>query len=321
MSQIGFMSLSAGLGAYGAGLFHLMTQAFFKALLFMAAGIVIHALAGAQDIRQMGGLRRALPWTYRFTLVGALALAAIPPFAGFFSKDAILASAANSGALGWLLWSFGAVGAFLTALYTFRMVFIVFGREMSGFAREHLHKERFEGPLAMVWPVAILAVLATVGGLLQIPGVWHAVDDWIHPVAESIEEASGATAVFSAVTALVLSLAGIALAWALYRRPSYTVERLRRSFPWAARTLEQKFFFDEAYDVAFYEPSSHVATGLHRFVERPLFLASLGDIGGSVRSLSGRVAAAQTGLVRSYALALAAGLAVLAIGFLLAGLR
>jgi NADH-quinone oxidoreductase subunit L len=317
MSQIGYMFLGAGLGAYGAGLFHLMTHAFFKALLFMAAGIVIHALAGEQDIRRMGGLGRELPWTYRFMLVGAFALAAVPPFAGFFSKDAILASAANAGTLGWVLWGFGAAGAFLTALYTFRMVFIVFGRDLSAFAREHLHKERFEGPLAMVWPVAVLAVLAAVGGFLQVPGVWNSIDDWIHPVAESIEEASGGTALFSALAALGLALAGIALAWRLYRKPTHVPERVRSAAPWAARALEHKLYFDEAYDLAFYEPSARTAAGLHRFVERPVFLRSLGDIGGTVRGVSGRVASAQTGLVRSYALALAAGLAVLAVVFLL----
>jgi NADH-quinone oxidoreductase subunit L len=318
MSQIGYMFVAAGLGAYGAGLFHLMTHAFFKALLFMAAGIVIHALAGEQDIRNMGGLGRELPWTYRFMLVGALALAAVPPFAGFFSKDAILASAANSGTLGWALWAAAAAGAFLTALYTFRMIFVVFGGSMSAFAREHLHKERFEGPLAMVWPVAILAVLAVVGGFLQVPSLWHAVDDWIHPVVESVEEASGGTAWFSAIAALVLSLLGIAAAWALYGRKSPFPRRVRERVPWAARTLEQKFYFDEAYDLAFYEPSSHGAVGLHRFVERPVFLSSLGDLGTSVRWIARRLAAAQTGVVRSYALAVACGLVALAVGFLIA---
>ena len=316
MSQIGYMFLGAGLGAYGAGMFHLMTHAFFKALLFMAAGIVIHALAGEQDIRRMGGLGRELPWTYRFMLLGALALAALPPFSGFFSKDAILSSAADSGTLGWVLWGFGAFGAFLTALYTFRMVFVVFGREMSAFAREHIHKERFEGPVSMVWPVAILAVLAIVGGFLQIPGVWHAVDDWIHPVAESVEEASGPTAVFSALAALALSLTGVAVAWVLYRRPSDASARVRQRAPWAARTAEEKFFFDRAYDLVFYEPASRVALAWHRFVEGPLFLRSLGGLASGIRSLSGRVAAAQTGLVRSYALALAAGLAVMAVVFI-----
>jgi len=318
MSQIGYMFVGAGLGAYGAGLFHLMTHAFFKALLFMAAGIVIHALAGEQDIRKMGGLGRELPWTFRFMLIGALALAAIPPFAGFFSKDAVLASAANAGKLGWVLWGLGAAGAFLTALYTFRMLFIVFGRQASGFVREHLHKERFEGPLAMAWPVAVLAVLAVVGGLLQIPGVWHAVDDWIHPVAESIEEASGATAILSALAALGLSLAGIAVAWILYRRPSRAPERARRTAPWAAQLLENRFFVDEAYDVYFYEPASRGASFLHRFVERPVFLTTLGDLGASVRGGGRRLGTAQNGVVRSYAFAVAAGAAVLLVVFLIA---
>ena len=316
MSQIGYMFVGAGLGAYAAGMFHLMTHAFFKALLFMAAGIVIHALAGEQDVRKMRGLGRHIPWTYRFFLVGALALAAMPPFAGFFSKDAILASAANAGTLGWLLWGAGAAGAFLTALYTFRLVFLVFTGEMSPYAREHLHTERFEGPLSMVWPVGILAVLALVGGFLQVPGLWHTVDDWLHPVAESIEEASGTTAWFSALAALALAAAGIFLAWRLYGRPSRGPETLRRRFPWAARALEEKLYFDRAYDAAFYVPWSALALVLRRGVEEIFFLRPLGGLGRTVRGVSGRVAAAQTGLVRSYALALAGGLAVLAVVFL-----
>ena len=318
MSQIGYMFVAAGLGAYAAGMFHLLTHAFFKALLFLAAGIVIHALAGEQDLRRMGGLGRELPLTYRVFLVGALALAAMPPFAGFFSKDAILASAANAGALGWALWAAAALGAFLTALYTFRMVFVVFRGEVSAFAREHLHRERFDGPLSMVWPVLALAVLAVVGGFLQVPGLWHTVDDWLHPVAESIEEASGATAVFSAVAAFVLAAAGIGLAWRLYGRPSDAPAEARRRLPWAARTLENKFYFDEAYDLAFYEPSSRLAVAEHRFVEDPLFLRPLGELGRGVRAVSTRVAAAQTGLLRSYVLALAGGAAVIAIVFLFA---
>jgi NADH-quinone oxidoreductase subunit L len=318
MSQIGYMFLGAGLGAYAAGMFHLLTHAFFKALLFLAAGIVIHALAGEQDMRRMRGLGRELPLTYRLFLIGALALAAIPPFAGFFSKDAILASAANAGWLGWLLWGAGAAGAFLTALYTFRMVFIVFGGEMSAFAREHLHRERFEGPLSMLWPVVGLAALALVGGFLQVPGLWHAVDEWLHPVAESIEEASGATAVFSGLAAFALSASGIFVAWRLYGRPSETPAEARRRFPWAARTLEEKVYFDEAYQLAFYEPASRLALAEHRFLEEPLFLRPLGALGREVRDVSARVAAAQTGLLRSYVLALAGGAAVIAVVFLFA---
>jgi NADH-quinone oxidoreductase subunit L len=317
MSQIGYMFAAVGLAAYGPGLFHLMTHAFFKALLFMAAGIVIHALSDEQDIRRMRGLGRALPFTYRMFAIGALALAAIPPFAGFFSKDAILASLADAGTLGWILWSAGAIGAFLTALYTFRLLFIVFWGEMTPFAREHLHVKRFEGGLTMAWPVAILAVLSIVGGWLQVPWGWDLVTEWIEPVAESAPEATGTTLLFSVLASTALAVTGIWLAWRWYGRPSEVPERARQRLPWAARTLEHKFYFDEAYDLAFYEPASREAVFLTRYVEQPFFLASLGELGTSVRSASRRLSSLQSGYVREYAFALAAGLAVLAIVFIL----
>jgi NADH-quinone oxidoreductase subunit L len=317
MSQIGYMFVAVGLGAYGAGLFHLMTHAFFKALLFMAAGIVIHALSDEQDIRRMGGLARRLPFTYRAFLVGALALAAVPPFAGFFSKDSILGSAANAGALGWGLWGVAAFGAFLTALYTFRLLIIVFWGEPSAFAREHLHVPRFECGLAMAWPVGVLTVLAAVGGFLQVPWGWALVDDWLHPVAESAEEATGFTFTFSVVATTVLALAGIALAWRIWARADPLPGRLRRRYPWAARALEEKLYFDAAYNRAFYEPSARSATLALQYVEEPVFLRSLGELGRGVRSLSGRLSAVQTGSVRSYALALGAGAAVIALVFLI----
>jgi NADH-quinone oxidoreductase subunit L len=317
MSQIGYMFVGVGLGAYGASMFHLMTHAFFKALLFMAAGLVIHALSGEQDIRKMGGLARELPWTYRAFLIGALALAAIPPFAGFFSKDAILSSLIDQGALGWLLWAAGITGAFLTGLYTFRLLFIVFFGEISPYAREHLHRERFEGPLSMMWPVGVLAVLSTIAGFLQVPGGWHLVDTWLEPVVESVEEASGALALFSILCSLAAATGGIAVAWALYRRPGNRPAAIRQRFPWAARILEHKLYFDEAYDVVFYRPTSALAAWLMERIEGPLVLRSLGGLGTGVRDVSDRVAAAQTGRVRAYVLALALGLAVLAVVFLL----
>ncbi len=316
MSQIGYMFVAVGLGAYGPGMFHLMTHAFFKALLFMTAGVVIHALSGEQDIRRMGGLARELPWTYRAFLIGALALAAIPPFAGFFSKDAILASLIDQGSLGVLLWAAGITGAFLTGLYTFRLLFIVFFGEISPYAREHLHKERFEGPVPMMWPIAVLAVLSTIAGFLQVPGGWHLVDTWLDPVVESVEEASGALALFSILASLVAAGGGIAVAWALYRRPGDRPAAIRQRLPWAARTLEHKLYFDEAYDLVFYRPTSALAAWLLGRIEGPLVLRSLGGIGTGVRDVSDRVAAVQTGRVRAYVLALALGLAVLAVVFL-----
>ena len=161
MSQIGYMFLGVGLGAYANGMFHLMTHAFFKALLFMAAGIVIHALADEQDIRKMGGLRQLMPRTYLAFLIGSLALVGIFPFAGFFSKDPILAAALDSGAYGYVLWAAGLAGTFLTGLYTFRLLFLVFWGEPSPFVREHFHApKRDVVGLSLGVPVAILAVLS-----------------------------------------------------------------------------------------------------------------------------------------------------------------
>jgi NADH-quinone oxidoreductase subunit L len=317
MSQIGYMFVAVGFGAYGSGLFHLMTHAFFKALLFMAAGIVIHALSDEQDIRRMGGLARQLPWTYRAFIVGSLALAAVPPFSGFFSKDSILGSAANAGTLGWALWTAGAIGAFLTALYTFRLLFTVFWGELSAFAREHLHVPRFECGLAMAWPVAVLTILSVIGGLIQVPWGWKLVDDWIEPVARSAEEASGTTLTFSVVATTGVALAGIALAWLVWGRPNPMPDRLRRRYPWAARTLEEKFYFDTAYDYAFYEPADRTAVLATRYVEEPLFLRSLGELARGVRLVSDRLSDVQTGRVRSYAFAVGAGAAILTLVFLL----
>ncbi len=316
MSQIGYMFVAVGLAAYGPGMFHLMTHAFFKALLFLGAGIVIHALTDEQDIRKMGGIGRELPWTYRYFFVGALALAAIPPFSGFFSKDSILASVIDAGSLGWAMWALGALGAFLTGLYTFRLLFIVFFGEPSDHVRAHLHKERFEGPLTMMWPVAILAVLATFAGWLQIPGGWELVTDWLEPVAPSIPEATGGLLVLSTVAALALAAAGIALAHRIYRGGVDLPVALRRRAPHLERTLERKLYFDEAYDVAFYEPASRFAVALDRGVERPLVGGSIAGIALAVRSLAGGLSRLASGLVREYALLLAAGLAVLALVFI-----
>jgi NADH-quinone oxidoreductase subunit L len=316
MSQIGYMFVGAGLGAYGVGMFHLMTHAFFKALLFMAAGIVIHALAGEQDIRKMGGLGRELPRTTQAFLAGMLALAGVPPLAGFFSKDAILAHALDAGALGLALFALGVAGAFLTALYSFRLLFLVFRGRRSEHVQQHLHRERFDGPVAMMWPVAALVVLTIAGGWIQVPGGWTAVDTWLEPAARSLQEPAGWMEVLSPILSVGVALAGIALAWRLWGLRSDLPERARRRYPWAARTLEHKLYFDEAYDAAFYEPSSRLALLLGRRIEQPLVLGSVGGMARGVRGLAGRVASTQSGLLRFYALALAAGLAVLVLVFL-----
>jgi NADH-quinone oxidoreductase subunit L len=304
MSQIGYMFLGAGLGAYANGMFHLMTHAFFKALLFMAAGIVIHALAGEQDLGKMGGLRRFLPRTYWAFMVGALALAGVPPFAGFSSKDSILAAALAHGWYGQLLWVAGMVGAFLTGLYTFRMLFMAFWGEPSAFVREHFHAlQRDVVGVSLAVPVGVLTVLAAFGGWLQFGGVWTPVSDWLEPVAPSLVDASSLQEAASSVIAVALGLAGIGVAWWIYAAR-------RATAPAALPLLEQKFYFDELYDALFYRPAVFLANGLLRWVERPLIFGSVRDLSEAIRGLGFETRAIQTGLVRSYVLAIAASLAV-----------
>ena len=331
MSQIGYMFLAAGLGAYPNAMFHLMTHAFFKALLFMAAGIVIHALAGEQDIRKMGGLRRLLPFTFIAFAIGALSLAGIPPFAGFFSKDSILAAALASGWYGQLLWVAGMVGTFLTGLYAFRMLFVVFWGEPSPFVREHLmvgshahareghldheghdeHLHAGEGPLSMTSTVGVLAVLSVIGGFLQFAGVWTPLTTWLDPVARPLVEASGTQEAVSSVLAVLLGAGGIALAWLIYGSRTASAPRVA----WAQTLLERKFYFDEAYDFAFYRPAVFLATGLARWIERPLVFGSVRELVKGF-GLAGRdTSRLQTGLVRTYVLAIAASIAVLTVVF------
>jgi NADH-quinone oxidoreductase subunit L len=312
MSQIGYMFLGVGLGAYANGMFHLMTHAFFKALLFMAAGIVIHALVAEQDIRKMGGLRQLMPRTYWAFVIGALALVGIPPFAGFFSKDPILAAAMEHGAYGYVLWVVGLAGTFLTGLYTFRMLFLVFWGEPSAFVREHFHAPKRDVPgISMASTVGVLAVLSVIGGWLQFSPVWHPVETWLETVAEPIVTPTNWHEAVSSVLAVVLGAAGIGLAWLLYGARRVAVPRLA----FAQRTLEHKFYFDELYDAVFYRPSVWIAQMLRRGVEQPLIAETGRDIGDETRDLGGLVARAQTGLLRTYALAIASSVAVLAIVF------
>ena len=312
MSQIGYMFLGAGIGAYPNAMFHLMTHAFFKALLFLAAGIVIHSLAGEQDIRKMGGLKRLMPLTYVAFLVGSLSLAGIPPFSGFFSKDSILAAALDHGWYGELLWVAGMVGAFLTGLYAFRLLFVVFLGEPSAFAREHFHALRRDlVGWTLAVPVGILTVGAAVGGFLQFAGVWTPVTNWLDPVARPLVEASGAQETVSSVVAVLLGLAGIGVAWVMYGSRTVAVPRIA----WAQRLLEHKFYFDELYDAAFYRPTVALSKGLMRWVERPLVYGSVRELWQTIGLLGRDTSRIQTGLVRTYAFAIAASVAVVTVVF------
>jgi NADH-quinone oxidoreductase subunit L len=311
MSQIGYMFLAVGIGAYANGMFHLMTHAFFKALLFMAAGIVIHSLAAEQDMRKMGGLRQYLPRTYIAFLAGSLALVAIPTFAGFFSKDSILAAALADGAYGDALWVVGIVGALLTGIYTFRMLFMVWHGEPSAFVREHFHalKNDVVG-ISMGGTVAVLTVLATFGGWIQFAPFWTPISEWLDPVTPALVDASGTQELISSICGVAAGALGIWIAWLIYSRRSVEVPR----YAPAQALLEHKFYFDELYNAVFYKPAVVTAHGLAWLVEAPL-LGSVAQVATAFRNLGRDTSRLQTGLVRVYVLAIAAGVAVMAVVF------
>src|SRR5690242_11201680 len=333
MSQIGCMFLGAGLGAYGNAMFHLMTHAFFKALLFLAAGLVIHALAGEQDIRKMGGVGRLMPVTRIAFLIGSLALVGVPPFAGFFSKDSIIAASLTRGWYGAVLFAVALVGTFLTGLYAFRLYLIVFPGEPSPFVREHLmrgshaagmegahttresghevHEHAGEGPFSMTAPVVVLAVLAVIGGWIQFAPFWHLVSDWLDPVAQPLAVPSSTEEALASLFAFLLGLAGIGVAWMIYGAKRWRVPKLAFS----RRVLEHKFYFDEAYDAAFYRPAVFLAKALARWIEGPIIGGSIREIAAGFREAGLDTSRIQTGLVRTYALAIAASLAVITIVF------
>jgi len=315
MSQIGYMFLGAGIGAYASAMYLLVAHAFFKALLFMTAGIVIHYLGGEQDMRRMGGLKALLPKTWLAFLIGSLALVGIPPLAGFWTKDPIIAAALDGDSYTIVLGVLALVGALLTGIYTFRMYFLVWYGERSETVRhaaEHPHHDDRVVHISLGWPVAVLAVLSAIGGLLAIPNVWEPFAIWIGEVAESVIEPSDALDWETSAIAATLGVSGIALAWAIYKKRRIALPAV----PPVRALLEHKFYFDELYDAVFYRPAALLAAWLRTDVEEPVVEGSLGEIGRAGQEAGSAVARAQTGLLRTYAIAVAASAVVLAVVFI-----
>ena len=313
MSQIGYMFLGVGLGAYGNGMFHLMTHAFFKALLFLAAGVVIHHLHDEQDIRRMGGLKSALPRTHVAFLIGTVALVGLPPFAGFWSKDAIIASALERGdALGWTLFVASLVGVLLTGAYSFRLYFAVFqGKPHEAEALHARARESHgEGPRSMLLPVGILAILSAIGGLLSIPGVWHPFTHCVEETGEPLVEATARQDYLVSAISVALGIVGL-----LFARRAFLRDRQLVTAPTAWRLFEHKFYFDELYDALFYRPSTALSNALRRRVEEPVIERSLDEIGSGTILASDGLARVQSGLLRTYALAIAFSVCVLVVVF------
>jgi len=349
MSQIGYMIMGVSVGAYAAGLFHLMTHAFFKALLFMAAGSLIAAMAGEQSLDRMGGFRRALPFTYGCFLIGGLALSGIPPFSGFFSKDEILLVTAERGGWHWALYAIGYLGAALTALYTFRLIFRAFHGEPVPAAREleagtphhgapsnPLTGEPedadvgFPGPthtiaeraLTMRVAMGALSVGAIGAGLIQIPKVDFVVTDFLRPsfADTSLYEphTRNGLLVLGLVLGAAIGLAGIALAYRLWvMRPGSAAAIGARLRPlW--ELFVHKWYFDELTDALIVKPALRAGSFAQSTFERLFVDETL--IGGTtalVRAGSAAVRAAQTGFVRYYAALLLVGVSGVGLYFLL----
>ena len=311
ISQIGYMFLGCGVGAYAAGMFHLVTHAFFKSLLFLAAGSVIHALGGGQDMRRMGGLRKYLPVTFPVFLTGAMAISGVPFLSGFFSKDAILTSAYAGGHH--VLYALGLLGAVLTAFYMFRLIYLTFfGEErFEPGPGQHIH----ESPPAMTVPLVVLAVFSVLAGYIGLPVFFGAKADRFGRFLESVLKApahhpSLPTEALLVLAATASALLGIFLAFVLYKRNPEIPPRLAYRFPGLYRLLVGKYRIDEAYDALFIRP---LVRGSETVYARFDLKVVDGVLNGSAAAtgMAGKgLNILQTGLIRDYALAFVLGVVV-----------
>jgi len=322
VSQLGYMFLAMGVGAYAAGIFHLYTHAFFKALLFLGSGAVIHSLGGEQDIRRMGGLRKELPLTYWTFLVGALAISGVPGLAGFFSKDEILNDAFAGGHP--ILWAVGLLTSLLTAVYMFRLVFLAFHGESRrhqtsenasthGSLGHHLHA----APPAMAFALVVLAVGSVVAGYANLGGRFaRFLEPSFGPAALEAGPAGGSAGALMLVAAIT-AFAGIGLAVFFFLERRDRADQLASSFSGLHHVLERKYYVDEIYDVAIVQPIRIMSTeGLWRGVDVRIVDGAVNGVGDLVGESGQILRRFQTGSVRAYAASLFLGV-VLALGYYL----
>jgi NADH-quinone oxidoreductase subunit L len=320
ISQLGYMFLAVGVGAYAYGMFHLTTHAFFKALLFLAAGSLMHALGDVIDIRRMGGLRHKMPRTYWTFVAGALALAGFPLTSGFFSKDEILTKAFEVSPL---LWGVGILTALLTAFYTFRALFVAFwGQPRDRELFDHAHESRG----VMIWPLILLALLALAGGVLGLPsflGVDHTLAGWLGPTLRTGPQGETTAGLSVGLewgllgVSSLIALIGIGLAYWFYvvnpEMPADLAVRFKTIFRW----LVNKYYVDDLYDVLFVKPGKALASFLAQGIDQAVID---GVIDGGAR-LIGRGGAwlgrLQSGYIPHYALAMFIGVIVVVAYFFL----
>jgi NADH-quinone oxidoreductase subunit L len=325
VSQLGYMFLGLGVGAYAAGVFHLMTHAFFKGLLFLAAGSVIHAMGGDQEMGHMGGLRTKIPITFWTMFIATLAIAGIPGFAGFFSKDEIL-DAAGSGphANLWFYW-LGLIGAGLTSFYMFRLIFLTFfGKPRYDEHKVHVH----ESPYSMTVPLIFLAILSTVGGWVAAPHLIGGTDyfeKFLHPVfaaysvnpgieqGASLAGAPGGAGeiasspmleLFHALTGwpVVIALLGLVIAWWFYIKSPDTPKKLAQSLRGPYTLILHKYFIDELYNTIFVAPLLWISTNvLWHVIDEGAIDGTVNGVARGMRESGSQLREIQSGNARSYA--------------------
>jgi NADH-quinone oxidoreductase subunit L len=340
VSQLGYMFMACGVGAFSAGIFHLMTHAFFKGLLFLAAGSVIHGVGGEQDMRKMGGLRNYMPWTFWTMTIATFTIAGFPPLAAYFSKDEILWKAYSSPNGSWVYWLIGVITAFITSFYMFRLWFLTFFGDYRGGPAahevkqesadahamhdkhshdDHDHGAPHESPWVMLGPLVILAILSVVGGWVGIGGRF---EHFLAPVFEVgaapdlARETAGEAAGAGIETVLMLisvgaAFLGLFLAWLLYLRRPQLPARIATSLGGIYRAVANKYYVDEIYAALFVKPLIEGSTTiLWHGVDQGVIDASVNESAHAAREASDAVRHMQSGNLRSYAGWVAAGGAV-----------
>jgi NADH-quinone oxidoreductase subunit L len=307
VSQLGYMFLGLGVGAYNGAFFHVITHAFFKALLFLCAGSVIHALHHEQDMRHMGGLRKKLPVTFLTMLIGTIAIAGLPPFSGFFSKDEILAHVYMHDKV---MWAIAVFGAFLTAFYMFRMLFLTFFGKYRG--THHAEEKIHESPKSMTIPLIVLAVLSAIGGIIGIPetlGGNHWLSHWLAPVIKHTAEAPDHATEYALMAVSVIGvLVSIAFAYVKYIKQNHVPipDEGKRSA--LANLSYNKFYFDEIYDLLIRKPLDALSTFFYKIIDNKIVDGIVNGLGWSTSEASKGLRLVQSGNVGFYIFMMVVGI-------------
>lgn len=308
VSQLGLMFLGLGVGAYSSSVFHVTTHAFFKALLFLGAGSVIHAMGGEQDIRKMGGLSSKIKITFLTMLIGTIAISGLPPFSGFFSKDEILAHAYEHSPV---LWFFGQVASMLTAFYMFRLLFLTFYGKFRGTHEQehHLH----ESPASMTFPLIVLAILSVVGGLLGLPEFWH-MPNWMSNNLDTIilrknpSTMPHETEWMLMGIAVLAAIATIYFAYIVYMQKKTLPLKEGDKMPGFQKLVYNKFYVDELYDATIRKPLDVLSIAFHKFFDVQIIDGIVNGVGSAVKGIGSGVRLLQTGNIGFYVISMVIGI-------------